>query len=70
MYDFYKLFQEDKCIEKVKQVLHFLMGGVGGRDLKWAWLDADLLPVQPRSFWMRSPPTSAKSPACWRTQWS
>lgn len=25
MYDFYKLFHEDKCIEKVKQVLLFYL---------------------------------------------
>lgn len=47
MCDFYKSFQEDKCIEKVKQVLYFIFERKsldvltleGGRGLWWAGPD-------------------------------
>lgn len=65
MYDFFKSFQEEKCIEKVKKV-HLVKVHIACKYLCFCVKTCvDFV----FSFLMKSPPTSIRSPAAWRMQW-
>lgn len=68
MYDFYKSFQEEKCIEKVKKVfiINLLYSPVYFNCFVYIYLLAFL---SASSFLTKSRPTWVKSPADRRTLW-
>lgn len=66
MYDFFKSFQEDKCIEKVKKVFFPNTHNVNVFIYHSKWLAPTSLSILFYSFLMRSPLTSARSPVDWR----